>query len=127
MEGRELFEAAELFVASAATLHPQARWSMDSRAFGIVADRLAKEGNTFAKRFRVWDGTAGTTCHDFDDLLRLSLHAGFLCYLSPEYTHFLLNVSPRYAGHLFKKVTEDDRREALAVVTAFATQTGLYP
>lgn len=103
-----LFRAAELFCAVVAQEHPHERVSMDRYAFARAVDELTKEGNRVASGLRVYNGPAGRACLDFDEMMSLALHAGLVSYLSPEYTHFLSNLSPRGAATILRRIEATD-------------------
>lgn len=118
MNDSSLLDAARLFMSVAANLHPNERWKMDDRDFALVVDKL-RDTNAFASQFYTHDGRTGRACYQFNELMSFALHATFVSYLSPEYTHFLLNISPRLANEFLSKNTDEERRCAEEVVSAY--------
>ena len=118
------YQRVRWFMAGAILLHGKERWPMDrdaNRAFALVVDKLTEKGNAFAKRFATFPGIMGKHCPDFDEMLSYALSGSLVCYLSPEYRQFLLNLSanPRNIEHLFEGATDKDRAEVAEVVEAF--------
>lgn len=102
MIAENLFQAAQEFVAAAAELHRERPWSMNDHIFSTVVDKLTKNGNTFASQFQIFDGIAGRTCHEFKDMMSLALSACLVSYYSPQYTHFVINITPRLMNRIIQ-------------------------
>ena len=97
---------------------------MDHRAFGLAVDELKAKGNSLVQQVWVCDGPAGRSCQDFNEVMSIALHAGFVSYLSPEYSHFLSNLSPRGADVILNRTQASDveRREAEELIETYLSK-----
>ena len=82
--------------------------------------------NPLARSFTLYPGAAGSLSVDWDDLMRLALHAGLVSYLSPEYRSFVVNVSPRVvkAFVLREAITPEEMTQAEELCRAMAREGG---
>jgi hypothetical protein len=102
-----------------AAIKPDARWPMDDRAFACAVERLAAKDNPFAAGIDVYDGAAGLHCPDFREMLSYALSACLIEYLSPSYTHMVLNVRGRTAEYLTRNVPENTMQAAKELAQEF--------
>lgn len=80
----------------------------DRHAFVRVLDEARIEpvaglGSVFtevAARFEIYDGPVGRISHDFDEVLTYAHSAGFIGWISPEFTHAYIRMQPNTAKHL---------------------------
>jgi hypothetical protein len=123
MNGQQVFRLTELFFAtvSLGSSARTGRWPMNQRAFALAIDSLKPKGNSLARDVPVYNSVAGRACHVFNEMLSTAMSAGFICYLSPEYSHFVSNLSVRGAERILKRadVSEVERREAMDLVEAY--------
>jgi hypothetical protein len=120
MKDNEVFRAAELFVGTAAKLYPEKHWRMDVRSFALTVERLAKDGNVYAKLFQVYDGMTGKSCHDFHQLMTTAYTAGLVAFLAPEFKHFVVTIPGRLNDRFLSPSAEAELRDVEAVVTEYA-------
>lgn len=116
---RSNLQRGRLLVAAMAMVKPDKRWPMDNRDFAVTVDKLAAKGNPIAASIRVYTGSAGRHCPDFDEMLSFALSSCLIEYLSPSYTEMVLNIGPRTLAYLLKDVPEDELKAAKEIAQGF--------
>ena len=113
-----------VIVAAARLGGAGARWPMENDVFCRAVKSLPD--NPLARSFILYSGAAGSLSVDWDDLMRLALHAGLVSYLSPEYRSFVVNVSPRVvkAFVLREAITPEEMTQAEELCRAMAREGG---
>ncbi len=91
-----------LLVAELSRL-PARYWPDDPYAFARVVKRFQPE-NSVANRFWVSNGPLGSTCHDFIEIRSLMHTATLISYNSQHDDRFYIEISPRGAGHLLRRI-----------------------
>jgi hypothetical protein len=105
----ELYKAARIFVAAIARRWPGQEWPISGRLFALAVDRLQDRQIPFVQQFRTCDRSTGRACDDYEMMLRTAMSAGLVSYLSPEFTHFKCELSPRAANVLVSRgITEEE-------------------
>ena len=113
-----------VIVAAARLGGAGARWPMENDVFCRAVKSLPD--NPLARSFTLYPGAAGSLSVDWDDLMRLALHAGLVSYLSPEYRYFVLNVGPRAIRALVLReaITPEEMTQAEELWRAMAREAG---
>ena len=120
---RSNLQRGRLIVCAMALLRPdEPRWPMDDHAFARAVDSQTVKGNPIAQAIYRYDGPAGRSCHDFREMLSFALSSCLVDYLSPEYTHMLINVGGRTCRQLLRGVPEEQIEQAKALAQEFWEQ-----
>jgi hypothetical protein len=103
------------------------RWPMENDVFVRTVQALPE--NKMAASFQLYSGVAGPMCPDWQELTSLALHAGMISYLSPEYRHFVSNVSGRGAKLFLTReaATDEELKDAEELLRRLYEEAGGLP
>ena len=116
MNDAERLRATRVFVAALKDLlAKQARANaavpFDPRTFAVVVKELGEGGNTFARRFQVFETVAGKSCPDFLQGMTAAQSAGLISRLNPTYQFFAVSMSPYLVEEALGATEANDARE----------------
>lgn len=122
---KNVYWLASLFFATLALQHKHDRYKIDNRAFALAVDELKPVGNVVTRDVFVCENITGRWCQTFNEMVNVGLNATYVSFLSPEYTHFVLNISPRAASVILRRlgVSGDELDASRDLVEAYLKHT----
>jgi hypothetical protein len=116
MRDSEVYSTISLFIAVLRQSRDNPFVPFDPRAFARVVEELQAEGNSFAQQFTLCPHSieARKECPGFRQGLSWAFVAGMIAWEDPDYTRFILRLSPRMAYEIAREAEDLDAAVAFA-------------